>query len=109
METHKQKQDDIIGSGLFGIVKRETIIQKDKTYRVAKKILNLKKINDKINKQISEEIKKTKERISLISKIVKENRGICKITQNRKEKYIMMILLILMVNWHLIWNYAIII
>ena len=38
METPKQKQDDIIGSGLFGIVKRETIIQKDKTYRVAKKI-----------------------------------------------------------------------
>ena len=64
METPKQKQDDIIGSGLFGIVKRETIIQEDKTYRVAKKILNIKKINDKINKQISEEIKKTKARIT---------------------------------------------
>ena len=81
METPKQKQDDIIGSGLFGIVKRETIIQKDKTYRVAKKILNIQKIKDKINKQISEEIKNTKARITQISKLVKNHIENCNITQ----------------------------
>ena len=45
METPKEKKEDIIGSGLFGKVKRETDNQnKSNSIRVAQKVLNIKKL-----------------------------------------------------------------
>ena len=74
MESNNQKSTDLIGAGLFGEVKRETVSQGDKKLiRVAKKTLNIKKVSNLINKQVEEYIKKTKERITEISNLVKDN------------------------------------
>ena len=82
MAINNQKSSDIIGSGLFGEVKKEINFQSDKTaYPVAKKTLNIKKFSDKINNKLNEYIKKTKERIIEISNIVKDNFGNCNITK----------------------------
>ena len=82
MESNNQKSTDLIGSGLFGEVKRETVSQNDnKLIRVAKKTLNIKKVSNLINKQVEEYIKKTKERITEISNLVKDNYGNCNITK----------------------------
>ena len=62
METPRQKQEkqeDLVGSGIFGTVVRETHSQNDKSSsRVAKKTIDPKGLNDEINQQIEEEIKK---------------------------------------------------
>ena len=82
MESNNQKSTDLIGAGLFGEVKRETVSQGDKKLiRVAKKTLNIKKVSNLINKQVEEYIKKTKERITEISNLVKDNYGNCNITK----------------------------
>ena len=82
MAINNQKSSDIIGSGLFGEVKKEINFQSDKTaYPVAKKTLNIKKVSDKINNKLNEYIKKTKERIMEISNLVKDNFGNCNITK----------------------------
>ena len=82
METPNLEQADIIGSGLFGIVKRETINQGDKnSIRVARKILNIKKVKNKINQNIDEEIKIIKKRIQYMNNLVKKNLENCNITK----------------------------
>ena len=86
METPRQKQEkqeDLVGSGIFGTVVRETHSQNDKSSsRVAKKTINLKKLNNKINQQIEEEIKKkVKNKIIEMSNIVEKNLEKCNITK----------------------------
>ena len=82
METPNLEQADIIGSGLFGIVKRETINQGDlNSIRVARKILNIKKVNNKINQKVEEEIKIIKKRIQDMNNLVKKNLENCNITK----------------------------
>ena len=82
MDSNNQKSTDLIGTGLFGEVKRETISQNDKKLiKVAKKTLNIKKESNLTNKQVEEYIKKTKERITTISNLVKDNYGNCNITK----------------------------
>ena len=82
MESTNKKSKDIIGGGLFGEVKRENINLSDKTIiRVAKKTLNIQKVNNLIKQQVEDYIQKTKERIKEISDLVKDNYGNCNITK----------------------------
>ena len=72
METRKEKKEDIIGSGLFGIVKRETGNQnKSNSIRVAQKVIDIKKIDNKIN-HLQEVIIKIKKRILMMNNLVKK-------------------------------------
>ena len=81
METPKEKKEDIIGSGLFGIVKRETDNQnKSNSIRVAQKVINIKKIDNKIN-HLQEVIIKIKKRILMMNNLVKKNVQNCNITK----------------------------
>ena len=81
METPKEKKEDIIGSGLFGIVKRETDNQnKSNIIRVAQKVINIKEIDNKINHP-QEVIVKIKKRILMMNNLVKKNVQNCNITK----------------------------